>query len=371
MLERLRRGRSLGSRRLGRRRGRGLGCGRGRGRGRPAARTRSDAGWLTSRRARAAALRSATCTPPLNPGHPSAAGRARRRVREQRTRALRQRCRNLRQPSEPTRGAGRGMSADDRGATRRCAIRDADRERRGDPDRHPRGPLPDPAARRCGHPRPAGDGAAGSPSSGRRDSPIRPSNGVMRDLRRGRLRRRRRSTRTRDRDRRPALLPELADAVAATGPVDIVDVFRRADLCVEHAREAVAAGARCLWLQLGHRQLRGRPDRPRRRARRRHGPLHDHRAPPDARPLSARRPAHTGRSTRHAEAPHAPDPPPRRARRLRAGRPAARRPEPGDAHGGPLRRRPRGHAGWSTRNRGPARLHRARSTGSRSPSRRR
>ena len=43
----------------------------------------------------------------------------------------------------------------------------------------------------------------------------------------------------------------MADAVAATGPVDIVDVFRRADLCVEHAREAVAVGARCLWLQLG------------------------------------------------------------------------------------------------------------------------
>jgi predicted CoA-binding protein len=43
----------------------------------------------------------------------------------------------------------------------------------------------------------------------------------------------------------------LAEAVAATGPVDIVDVFRRADRCAEHAREAVAAGARCLWLQLG------------------------------------------------------------------------------------------------------------------------
>jgi len=39
--------------------------------------------------------------------------------------------------------------------------------------------------------------------------------------------------------------------VAATGPVDIVDVFRRAELCMPHAREAVAAGARCLWLQLG------------------------------------------------------------------------------------------------------------------------
>ncbi len=43
----------------------------------------------------------------------------------------------------------------------------------------------------------------------------------------------------------------LADAVAATGPFELVDVFRRSDLCVAHAREAVAAGARCLWLQLG------------------------------------------------------------------------------------------------------------------------
>jgi predicted CoA-binding protein len=45
--------------------------------------------------------------------------------------------------------------------------------------------------------------------------------------------------------------PDLAAAVAATGPVNIVDVFRRADRCARHAREAVAAGARCLWLQLG------------------------------------------------------------------------------------------------------------------------
>jgi predicted CoA-binding protein len=43
----------------------------------------------------------------------------------------------------------------------------------------------------------------------------------------------------------------LADAVDATGPFDIVDVFRRSELCVPHAREAVEAGARCLWLQLG------------------------------------------------------------------------------------------------------------------------
>jgi predicted CoA-binding protein len=43
----------------------------------------------------------------------------------------------------------------------------------------------------------------------------------------------------------------LGEAVAATGPVELVDVFRRSELCVPHAREAVAVGARCLWLQLG------------------------------------------------------------------------------------------------------------------------
>ena len=49
---------------------------------------------------------------------------------------------------------------------------------------------------------------------------------------------------------RPAFAT-LAEAVAARGPVDIVDVFRRPEHCAAHAREAVAAGARCLWLQLG------------------------------------------------------------------------------------------------------------------------
>ena len=43
----------------------------------------------------------------------------------------------------------------------------------------------------------------------------------------------------------------LAEAVASTGPFELVDVFRRSELVVPHAREAVEAGARCLWLQLG------------------------------------------------------------------------------------------------------------------------
>jgi len=45
--------------------------------------------------------------------------------------------------------------------------------------------------------------------------------------------------------------PTLAEAVRETGPVDLVDVFRRPEACVAHAREAVEVGARCLWLQQG------------------------------------------------------------------------------------------------------------------------
>ena len=43
----------------------------------------------------------------------------------------------------------------------------------------------------------------------------------------------------------------LAEAAAAGGPFDLVDIFRRSELCPTHAREAVAIGARALWLQLG------------------------------------------------------------------------------------------------------------------------
>ncbi len=48
-----------------------------------------------------------------------------------------------------------------------------------------------------------------------------------------------------------AAFPSLAEAVAATGPFDMIGVFRRSELCVAHAREAVTVGARVLWLQLG------------------------------------------------------------------------------------------------------------------------
>lgn len=43
----------------------------------------------------------------------------------------------------------------------------------------------------------------------------------------------------------------LAEAVEATGPFDLIDVFRRSELCVPHAHEAVTAGAKTFWLQLG------------------------------------------------------------------------------------------------------------------------
>ena len=45
--------------------------------------------------------------------------------------------------------------------------------------------------------------------------------------------------------------PTLREAVDATGPVEIVDVFRLPPACPAHAREAVEVGAKVLWLQLG------------------------------------------------------------------------------------------------------------------------
>lgn len=44
--------------------------------------------------------------------------------------------------------------------------------------------------------------------------------------------------------------PTLEAAVAAGGPFDVVDVFRRSEATVGVARSAVAIGAGALWLQL-------------------------------------------------------------------------------------------------------------------------
>jgi predicted CoA-binding protein len=81
-------------------------------------------------------------------------------------------------------------------------------------------------------------------------NPFRPSHAVLRDLRRLGYEVVPVNPSESEVDGLPCFAT-LGDAVAATGPVDIVDVFRRREACPEHAREAVAVGARCLWLQLG------------------------------------------------------------------------------------------------------------------------
>lgn len=81
-------------------------------------------------------------------------------------------------------------------------------------------------------------------------NPLKPVNGVMRTLLRAGYDLVPVSPRASEILGRPCF-PTLADAVRETGPVELVDVFRRSDQCVPHAREAVEAGARCLWLQQG------------------------------------------------------------------------------------------------------------------------
>jgi predicted CoA-binding protein len=53
-------------------------------------------------------------------------------------------------------------------------------------------------------------------------------------------------------------VPLLPSLEKLPEPVDIVDVFRRAEYTPEVAREAVAVGARALWLQLGIRSAEAR-----------------------------------------------------------------------------------------------------------------
>jgi hypothetical protein len=46
-------------------------------------------------------------------------------------------------------------------------------------------------------------------------------------------------------------VPCVASLAEIEEPIDLVDVFRRAEFCPAVAEEAVAAGAKALWLQLG------------------------------------------------------------------------------------------------------------------------
>jgi uncharacterized protein len=46
-------------------------------------------------------------------------------------------------------------------------------------------------------------------------------------------------------------VPCVATLAEVDEPIDLVDVFRRPEFCAGHAREAVAAGAQALWLQVG------------------------------------------------------------------------------------------------------------------------
>ena len=151
----------------------------------------------------------------------------------------------------------------------------------------------------------------------------------------------------------PAVLPERGGCGRGDRARSTSSTCSAGRTCASSTpREAVAVGARCLWLQLGIANEEAGRDRARCRAGGGHGPLHDRRAPApraaDGRlaPASARTapPSPIGA---HPEDRDAPDPPPRRARRLRAGRPPARRPQPGDPDRGPLRRRPRGQRAWS------------------------
>ena len=78
--------------------------------------------------------------------------------------------------------------------------------------------------------------------------PDRPSHGVMRYL----LAQGYRVIPVRPRDCDEILgVPCVATLAEVEEPIDLVDVFRRPESCPEVARQAVAAGAGALWLQLG------------------------------------------------------------------------------------------------------------------------
>jgi hypothetical protein len=86
---------------------------------------------------------------------------------------------------------------------------------------------------------------------GASSNPARPSNGVLRTL----IAAGYACVPVNPRETEVCGIPAVATlaeaAVALGGGIDIVDVFRRPELTEEVAHEAVAVGARALWLQLG------------------------------------------------------------------------------------------------------------------------
>ena len=81
-------------------------------------------------------------------------------------------------------------------------------------------------------------------------NPNRPSHGVMRYL----LAEGYRVIPVRPRDCHVVLGVPCASSLAEIDePIDLVDVFRREEHVAQHAQEAVAAGAKAFWLQLGLR----------------------------------------------------------------------------------------------------------------------
>ena len=86
-------------------------------------------------------------------------------------------------------------------------------------------------------------------------NPDRPSHGVMRYL----LAEGYNVIPVRPRDCDEVLgIPCVPSLAEIEEPIDLVDVFRRAEHAPEHAREAVAAGAKAFWLQLGLRSPEAR-----------------------------------------------------------------------------------------------------------------
>jgi predicted CoA-binding protein len=45
--------------------------------------------------------------------------------------------------------------------------------------------------------------------------------------------------------------PDLGAAAAAEAPIEVVDIFRRSSAVRPHVEEAIAMGAKAIWMQLG------------------------------------------------------------------------------------------------------------------------